>query len=1720
MGMVDPETGTYSPVAFGSDTSGASRGESSIFDSIGDVITKGLPLTGLSIVNSFANTGIELSNWLGGDSDKLTIADEVGDGNFLGQDASAVQDYYTRHSQGIEVAGFALGSLIPGTIAVKALKLAQLGEAGLAMQRATSLFSGPKQALIDDAIKDIGNPASLFNSLNTDKYKAIAFGVGDQALQALVFQVASAATMKASPILDDQGIGDLLTNTFYGTLVGAGIGGLVEGIGIKGIFNKALLNADTASKGQELITYLGKGGFQSGDRVATMLGSFYDIPLPTNALERAKLSTSTDKLVLTAKANLQDLVGDGDEEVSNKFFNTLMDMRTNSGLDKEGMYQYLARLNKITRVTGNDNGVPDGSAFYINRITKGEIYGTNELITASPRYNFSEATTRAVDDEAIKASGTSLRYQLKEGSTTFKIARSSDIVDWEGTPIPIHDNATDAFEAGHDLFVNKNNQVSVNPKALNIERVARSGESRILSIAEEKQYRTTGQLPEGKTLTGAPTTLDLLTGAITENASPVVGDFGKVAAKDAGLQFGDNFSKQDLTSLTTPGTKAIDANARFVWAAQRGIQAGDTINPADIPFLEKLYADGSKSGDWVGYAKSLAAKGVSFSDNSEFPMTANGWISKIQQEKNNLIRDILSDPANSKLPASDVAQLAGVKEDYLANMIKSTDAKDFILDHSTESAELRHVKLWYDIGNTSIQDGNIARGALDVQYRVQTIQAATSAATARYFGENWKSFIATLGADKANILGVGAKFLSSSNAGYNTLGQQMERIGRNLTNFYKEAIQEVNDTLAPGANALRADPQLAAEVGMFRAVRQRTGERFSFLPDSLAQKNLLAEADGTSNTAVLSSSLVRDKSGNILDWDKNIVPEGFRNGEHFSYYDSVGDAQRGNYTYYKLSGKAADWERSNLKLNNLRIQDRNAFNAAAGLAKQFPQDVLYTPPINTSNFRYFAYAKLAPGTGMGEDDVAAITAANASELQEKIAALRGQGLSVYTKEDLKNFHRVQGDYEYSRNFAQTQVNSALKSKGILNDILPETRAEGLIKDYVDWHSRQEMMLSRDYVELGNSQLFAELKAMSSRFADSETSRLGFVASNAVKSADNPYQSYVNTALAISSKETYKLWSQSQEVVESTFDTAFNTAKRALFAANRGIIGHDEASAMAQRFGLGNVYGNGIEVLKNYYDIANKLPPTKILSRFVSTANSILGATIIKLDTFQQMIHILSTPILTLAEANSAKQFLTTELPDGSGRMIPATSKIFFQALGDYFNKDIKDTWMPEYVKAGFIRDPDVLQMQNQLMDQIALPFEKYSESQISQNLAAATKTAEKLVGTRFSEAYTSWMAARTAHLIFESAGYNGQELLDNIGTFVNRAKANVTASQRPVAFQGPLGQAIGLFQTYYFNLMQQAFRYVGNGEGKTLAILGGIQTSLFGLSSLPGFQAINNHIIGNAAGNPFHKDLYSSLNNLVDPKLGDYLLYGVTSNWLNAGLFSRGDTNPRQITLLPVNPLNFPAIAGGIRFVGNLLDTEQKIQQGGNIPASLLLGLEHNGLSRPLMGLSQLVQGYATTATGNLIAKTAPIPTGDNSIGLSDLYDAGTFSRLLGARPLDEAIHLDALYRTDLYKAKDNARMESLGEAAKTTLYGNSQASPQEVSNFASQYAAYGGNIKQFGRKMIEWSQAANASMANKVFRSLGTGRNQQSMMTMGGVPLPDFSNSGSTSSASTESQE
>lgn len=1726
----DDATGEVSNLAFGLDNHNLTAGDPSIFEAAANVVTKGIPLTGLAVANSFANTAIDIGNWFGADNKRISIQDEVGDGEY--------NDYYQAHSQGIETAALIGGSLIPGTAAIKALKLAQAGEATAALTRATNLFAGPKAAIIKNAMEEITDKGAFYNALNVDKFKAIALGAGDQTLQALAYEAATAATMHASPLLDGDGLKDTLENMTFGALTGGAIGGVIEGIGVRAIFNKALLFADKSAKTQELANYVGNANytvFNPGDRIVELIKSIDDIPAPTTALQSKRFADTRNAAIDNAKLALQTIVPQDQGDVANATFDALMRMKQvgEVGPTPEAAREdYYNRLNRLVRITRSTDlppvNNPDSSVFYVRSIAPGDGAGFGDVVTNIPAHNYDPLT--ANDEAAVKAALTGkpdfeLGYRLRAGETDVKIARVSTGAPRAVVEEPYFTSKSAAFDGGYDMFIDKNLRVQVNPDAPHIERVARPGESRPLTPKEELLYRTTGKLPANSSaLTGASTVLNTITGDTSNSAVPVIGDFGKVALSDVGVRYGDNTSLQSLATPLTAATPTVDANARYVWASLRGIKVGDVIGTQDIPMLEQLYreAAANKAG-FANYAGEVAPRmKVALSDATPLPRDAAGWQDLLRQSKESLIGDVMR--ANPKMGSEEVARRANVTEDFIANGFKADKPADYLVPPE-QSAVVNHVRLHYDLGNINQQDGNILRGSVDAQYRVSQIQDALKVAANRFWGKRADQMAIEGNASDAVVTGVGPKFLAASQAAYNSLGQEAERVGRALVDYTKSRVEVLHAALTQPAMMLRLDPVADQEVRTFVAVRRRSSENYVPLPQQLAQKyNLIGQYEtGTANVAVIESSLIRDRSGAIVDWNPAHTPDGFINGGAGGSrieLSGLDPAEVGLRTAYRVSDKLATWENANMQLNDWRIQHANNFQMAIGKRPSYTTGTWYAPPLDTTKYPYIALVKPREGLGGNDGSVSAIVAENAQELGNKIAQINRDHFDVWTKSDLKKYHEVEGDFDYNLNFANVMAKNELQRKGILNNIVPDGNIESTIKDYIDWHTRQETRLGRNYVELSNAPLFAQLKEMGERYSSLETGKVGFVPALFGRTAPNPYGSYIKTATNVSERDEYRLWHDSQEKLESYFSSAFRTAKQAFAGASQGKMSYEDATAEMGRMGLGNPYDAFTKPLLAYADNAAKLPPARYLQSFISTANAALGATVIKLDTFQQIIHAVSSPMLALVELQSIKtneaamRAFTTELPDGSGRSVITPMKFLFRSMADFRDADVHAKYDDIYRTAGAARIPEAEYYQK--LDELTLPYGRFSgEGGLAHKLSNIVEYGQKFAGTNLSESFTNWIAANSARLAFEALGYTGKQLTDNIGSFVNRVKGNIIAAQRPVAFQGPLGQAIGLFQSYQFNLFQNLFRYVENGEAKTIGMMGALQTTLFGFNSLPGFQMINQHLVGNSANNPSHKDLYTANTSFFGKQLGDWLMYGSLSNVLNAGLYTRGDINPRQISLLPINPVDYPAIAGAIRFVGDLIDTGSRIAKGGNVADSLLIGLEHNGLSRPLQGLGALANGYSTTSKGSLLSSQLPVNPniGDNTTALGELYNV--IRTAGGARQLDTAVAFDQLYRNELYQAKDTARIESLGKAVKTTLYDNQAPSMDEVNNFASEYQSAGGRIQSFGKKMVEWTNDANASVANKVFRNLRNPLNARLQQLMGGQPLPDFQNQGSTAPAS-----
>ena len=298
--------------------------------------------------------------------------------------------------------------------------------------------------------------------------------------------------------------------------------------------------------------------------------------------------------------------------------------------------------------------------------------------------------------------------------------------------------------------------------------------------------------------------------------------------------------------------------------------------------------------------------------------------------------------------------------------------------------------------------------------------------------------------------------------------------------------------------------------------------------------------------------------------------------------------------------------------------------------------------------------------------------------------------------------------------------------------------------------------------------------------------------------------------------------------------------------------------------------------------------------------------------------------------------------------------------------------------------------------------------------------------------------------------------------------------------------------------MQQLARHISNRDARALLTFGGLQTALFGFNGLPFFEAVNTHIIGNAAINDSHSDVYTAVTSAAGKEVGDWLLYGTASAMpfmtdKMPALFTRGDVNPRHLTVIPVLPNQMPFWDASVRVASNVIDMAGQLAQGGDVKTTLLEALEHNGISRPLAGIAQAAQGYSSTSKGGLIAAN------------TDLWSIANFSRILGAKPVDEAIALNALYRQKAYEAKDAARLQALGKTVKSTLKNGNAPTEEELQDFLAAYASVGGRAEGYSRAMQRWYRDANTSIVNQMMLFHDTPYARNMFTIMEGQPLAEF---------------
>lgn len=1172
------------------------------------------------------------------------------------------------------------------------------------------------------------------------------------------------------------------------------------------------------------------------------------------------------------------------------------------------------------------------------------------------------------------------------------------------------------------------------------------------------------------------------------------------------------FAFNKVWDVFSAGITHADVEARMIWVNNAKLPELEKIavGANDTPLLERLYTDK------VPTVKLTNGTELNYAQLRDHIDALKDKIIATAKEEDSL------NTKKNFVPRSDaeVAKLANVTESYVQNV---RNVKNPFADMFAEQAASQGATAMYRAKGLTLDPSKVVDTMVQPHYAKIVYDTAKVASNTiddklvdgiTYISQLYKinkvqadNVFADYAADKnglfmdavperilatANRFGAGARLFAAASGAYDTLASYVEYIGKGTATLKRVAIDKVDTSFSGHFYKFANDPKLGRELGVIRQQMLSTPEKY-----------ILAE---------------RDEGGFMLQARK--LSEWTGEGAEPAI-DKAVPAE------IPVSDEMAAFLKDWVAHNDEQLGHRYAMNAVTGKQSRDLtqlQGNVYFPQPNPKDYKHWAMVVDPSVSNTGHKSL--ITAANEEALQQQVKKVQQQypELKVLFKKEIEEQKLALGEYDFDLGINENYIDAAKQRSGVA-PFFPNMDGGVLATQLRDWRASQDVNIARDMVAMKYERAFSSLQRMGKQSTLETTSTFN---SNSIRKYSqstilDPYNNYVKTALDISSASEYKLWQSANDLAENAIGGLMNKIS-GIWAKVATPDDLGEINNVLQEAGINRKFEDAAT-----YAWASHTAPKPYLSKFIRGANSILTTLMLRADPGNAMNNGLGSIVLTgketqdvLAKIARADKDTIGKLADISTVRIPGTGDSFYSpmkligsAYGDWWKAvaggDAEVALRNFYKEQGW--STNLYDQFKSIADSMTLEGNETPEQLHSKLLAGVKKTGNFVAqysGNNFAEEMNRFVSSNIAQKISDVGVKAGIITKDDqkafINTFINRTQGNYLASQRPIAFQGPIGQAVGLFQTYQFNMMQHIFRNIAEGNKKNLAVLMALQGTIYGINGLPAVNAINDHLIGNAAGNKMHSDIFSTVKNTAGNEFGDWLLYGLSSNFLlhpdlKINLYSRGDINPRSVTVIPTTIQEVPLVSAAATLFSSLKESGQRMGAGGDVYTSILQGIEHAGLNRPLAGLATVLEGfgnggksYSTTTKGQLVMS-------------NDLLSLANLSRLLGAKPLDEAVARDAMYRTKVYSADRQNQINTIGAAIKGKIMQGSVPTSDDMNNFLSEYVRAGGTQQNFNKFYGRLVTEAKTSQVNKMSDNLKNPFSQYMQKIMGGYDLEDMRN-------------
>ncbi len=506
-------------------------------------------------------------------------------------------------------------------------------------------------------------------------------------------------------------------------------------------------------------------------------------------------------------------------------------------------------------------------------------------------------------------------------------------------------------------------------------------------------------------------------------------------------------------------------------------------------------------------------------------------------------------------------------------------------------------------------------------------------------------------------------------------------------------------------------------------------------------------------------------------------------------------------------------------------------------------------------------------------------------------------------------------------------------------------------------------------------------------------------------------------LGLSGLPRYEEYKMLQEAGSAIFEGALNTVRAVFNSAKEGKYEADylKMSAELEAKGIPNMFEAYAKALPpergstpaELFGAQRAPVGDKALPQLIALSSQAAATLMLKVGELgQALVNAISLPILTTgAIGNTLKaSYMGASLNPSYRHVVNKSMMEGVRYLGN-------PEYLNVYRKIGKdlgVMDPivsEVTELAAKLRSSdpgVAAKAEALMNSRMVELLSIGTTTSEKLV--REIAFATGVKIAREAYPTLGKGG-----VITYARNFVDQAIGNFDPLQRPILFQGNLGIAMGLFQTYMVTMAQQIFHKIGNREFKALSKMMLAQGTIFGAKALPGFNQVSEYIGEHFSDQNY--DLTTGTYRAINDDLADFMLYGFPSA-LGPAIYSRGDLQPR----IPSGLDNLAAVniaKSAFASADRILDAARNIGDEGAMQA-LAEALTVQHISRPLARLSELYTGYGITNQGSIMAGPEEVRSVQ-----------GALARVFAVRGIREAKAREAEHLNSFYGALDRENRQS-----------------------------------------------------------------------------------------------